>query len=104
MKNKKGLIGKIGFILISLLVTFAIIMAVVIIPMDEDKMVREFCKDNGYDNFERASFRWESSYCIKNEGNGLIKKEIDTCNYREQTLHDYCFVEMEASHKTANGK
>ena len=84
---------KVMLVIIGILCVFSLVSAFVLIPMEENSKLKNFCNENGYSNYEKSFFRWEKDYCAKMDGkNSLIKVEVDKCNEKGMTLYDLCFV------------
>ena len=84
--------GLIKFIIIGILIF--IVATAFYTDFDEHNIIEGFCMDNGYSGYEKAQWKYENSYCTKVKDNIIIKKQIQRCNHRGVTLHDWCFVEV----------
>ncbi len=81
-----GLIKIILIIFPILFVVFGFI-AIVYVPLSEENKMKDFCVKNDYEGYEKGNFAWEPDYCIRQEGNFVIKEEIQSCD-----RYDWCFV------------
>ena len=66
-----------------------LILALIFMPIREDKELNSFCEENNYSRGDRARTIWEKSYCIQEEKMTIIKDEVEKCG---DNLLEYCFV------------
>lgn len=81
------------FIIIFSIGLFSLAFIWVIFPIIERNHLTDFCQKEGYANGDFRNTIFQKSYCIKIEGNKIIKQEVESCNHRGITLYDWCFVE-----------
>ncbi len=77
---------------------FVAICAAIFIGISDysDKETQEiFCKENGYDDVNRGILRGQEDFCISEENNIIIKKEISSCKDSKLFDKSWCFVEVE---------
>ena len=79
----------IGVIIFVSIIFSLLIVALIFIPIREEKALDSFCEENNYSRGERSIFVWEKSYCIQEEKMTIIKDEVEKCG---ENLLEYCFV------------
>ena len=77
------------FSIILILLFGLFILALIFMPIREDKVLNSFCEENNYSRGDRARTIWEKSYCIQEEKMTIIKDEVEKCG---DNLLEYCFV------------
>lgn len=85
--NKRG-----GFWFIIFMIILAGGISLLLIgTYQNEQLHKNFCRDNGFETYEKATTRWDTSLCIKIEDNYRIEKEYDRCGSK------LCFVKKDVN-------